>query len=213
MIAMECQRIVTVHMASVSSQKQCLLGRAGDCYFQLAKNVDSIEEHLRQFQCDSDVDAAVKHELHKDDVGNNEQNAELPVPTNNIEELMLTSCSCYESALDCTTAAASKREFIGRLGSVRNELGIRYMHWAQQEYARYLAENDERQIADGNGTTNEIPSVEPLYQIFIRKSYDCLVRGISAFEEISDNANLAILLCNMGRFMRFRAHVILLGER
>lgn len=206
MIAMQCQRIVTKHMASVSSQKQCLLGRAGDCYFQLAKNVDSIEEHLQQFCSDSDIDAAVKRELQKDE-GHDEQTAELPTPTNNIEELMLTSCGCYESALGCTTAESSQREFVSRLGSVRNELGIRYMHWAQQEYARYLENDSTDENLHENGT-----AAEPLYQIFIRKSYDCLIRGIGAFEEIGDNANLAILLCNMGRFMRFRAHVVMLGE-
>lgn len=40
-----------------------------------------------------------------------------------------------------------------------------------------------------------------------KKSYECFIAGIGIFEEIKDNANLCILLCNMGRFMRFRAHI------
>lgn len=219
-IAMQAQHIVTKHMSSVSSQKQCLLGRAGDCYFQMAKNVESITTNLTDFvRCDA-VDVAIRRELDKhleasesEEIIANELCAEweLPTPTNNIEQLMVSSCACYESALTCSTAAASRREFVSRLGSVRNELGIRYMHWAQQEYARFVdgigAEIDST-VIDSNK-----PQPEELYQIFVQKSYDCLVRGVAAFEEISDNANLAILMCNMGRFMRFRAHVIMFNER
>lgn len=221
-IAMQAQLIVTSSLSSVSSQKQCLLGRAGDCYFQMAKNVESISANLTDFgRCDA-VDVSIRRELdkHLEASASEETNAserttenewELPTPTNNIEQLMVSSCACYESALTCSTAAASRREFVSRLGSVRNELGIRYMHWAQQEYARFVEQIGAE--VDPTVIDSTEPQPEELYQIFVQKSYDCLVRGVAAFEEIGDNANLAILMCNMGRFMRFRAHVIMFNER
>lgn len=203
MIALQCQFIVTKYMSSVSSQKQCLLGRSGDCYFQMAKNPNSLTTNLKQFHTTHVVDEAIKSELDKDLDEGTSIPSELAIPTANIEELMLTSCSSYRAALTCSTLKSSHREFVSRLGSVLNELGIRYMHWAQEEYAKFLAADRKMAIGDP----------EPCYQTFIKKSYDCLVQGILAFEEVDDNANLAILLCNMGRFMRFRAHVIMVGER
>lgn len=203
-IALQCQFIVTKYMSSVSSQKQCLLGRAGDCYFQMAKSPNTLPANLKQFNATLAVDEAIRVELDKDlDVVAAAKPSELALPTANIEELMLASCSSYRAALECSTVQSSRREFVSRLGSVLNELGIRYMHWAQEEYAKFVGA--ERKVCRGDP--------EPCYQTFIKKSYDCLVQGILAFEEVDDNANLAILLCNMGRFMRFRAHVIMVGER
>lgn len=210
-LAMQCQLIVTKYMSSVSSQKLCLLGRAGDCYFQLAKATSASADGMSQFVDGRPVDESMRAELAKDltDVSDAaEMSGLLPQPSGSVEQLMVSSCACYEHAL-LGTAKSARREFVSRLGSVRNELGIKYMHWAQQEYTQYMVEGSARQFSGPEGDSDK----EPLYQTFIRKSYDCLVRGIGAFEEIEDNANLAILMCNMGRFMRFRAHVIMIGER
>ena len=64
-----------------------------------------------------------------------------------------------------------------------------------------------------NDETKENLDVEPLYQILAHKSYDCLTKGIEIFEKCSDTINLALLLCNMGRFMRFRAHIKLMYDK
>lgn len=56
-------------------------------------------------------------------------------------------------------------------------------------------------------------SEEAVYMKLAMKSYDSLIRGISAFNEVQDNVNLAFLYCNMGRFMRFRAHLYLPEEK
>lgn len=220
-LAMQSQLIVTKYMSSVSTQKLCLLGRAGDCYFQLAKGTATAgADGMAEYLAGRSVDETLRAELSKDlaDVADAAEMAKLlPQPSGSVEQLMVCSCACYEHALMGTVretgttvvANAARREFVSRLGSVRNELGIKYMHWAQQEYAQYVAEGRPRTLGGATGGADK----EPLYQSFIRKSYDCLVRGIGAFEEIEDNANLAILMCNMGRFMRFRAHVIMIGER
>lgn len=48
---------------------------------------------------------------------------------------------------------------------------------------------------------------EPLYSVLVKKSFDSLTKGIAVFTEVNENVNLALLYCNMGRFMRFRAHL------
>lgn len=55
-------------------------------------------------------------------------------PTRNVEQLMLASCKCYETALLCVSVydeINAQNELLRRLGNVRNELGLKYMYWAQ----------------------------------------------------------------------------------
>lgn len=207
-LAIKCQLIVTKHMASISSQKLCLLGRAGDCFFQCAQNFNAILTYLEQFDTERDVDIAIKQEL-KNDIETINIEAKLPRPTDNMEHLILTSITYYEAALEYATSKESRHELIGRLGSVRNELGVKYMHWAQADYRRALEEKTDDATNETNDEEkkSDVPKPEPLFLTLSKRSYDCLIRGIASFEEINDNANLAILLCNMGRFMRFRAHL------
>uniref|UniRef100_A0A903Z012 Erythroid differentiation-related factor 1 n=1 Tax=Anopheles minimus TaxID=112268 RepID=A0A903Z012_9DIPT len=200
--SIRCQQVVTKYISCVSSQRSLLLGRAGDCFFQLVKDWNRISEHLVQFSAEHHLDHLIMEELVKD-IGS-EMESSLPVPTENIEQLMITSCSCYETAIG-GAAKDSQDELRRRLGSVRNELGVKYMHWAQEEYQKYW---------DVERTKDEaIDSAEPLYQLLTKKSYDSLKKGVALFEAVNDTTNLAFLLCNMGRFMRFRAHIHLVGER
>lgn len=65
---------------------------------------------------------------------------ELITPMANIEHLMLSSCKCYENAIECVSEAVAtdedaKSELLRRLGNVRNELGLKYMFWAQGKHA------------------------------------------------------------------------------
>uniref|UniRef100_A0A182M322 Erythroid differentiation-related factor 1 n=1 Tax=Anopheles culicifacies TaxID=139723 RepID=A0A182M322_9DIPT len=201
--SIRCQQVVTKYISCVSSQRSLLLGRAGDCFFQMVKDWNRISDHLAQFNDEHHLDHLIMEELVKD-IGSEMENS-LPIPTENIEQLMITSCSCYETAIGGATKD-SQDELRRRLGSVRNELGVKYMHWAQEEYQKYW--DAELQPKDG-----AIDSTEPLYQLLTKKSYDSLKKGVALFEEVNDTTNLAFLLCNMGRFMRFRAHIHLVGER
>ncbi|XP_040176129.1 erythroid differentiation-related factor 1 [Anopheles arabiensis] len=197
--AIRCQQVVTKHISCVSSQLGNLLGRAGDCFFQLAKDWDRIGEHLVQFAAQHPLDQLIMEELVKD-IGSEVENT-LPVPTENMEQLIVTSCGCYETAI--AVATKDEDELRRRLGSVRNELGVKYMHWAQEEYQKYVERTED----------GALDSTEPLYQLLTKKSYDSLQKGIALFEAVNDTTNLAFLLCNMGRFMRFRAHIHLVGEK
>uniref|UniRef100_A0A1Q3F018 Erythroid differentiation-related factor 1 n=1 Tax=Culex tarsalis TaxID=7177 RepID=A0A1Q3F018_CULTA len=197
--AIRCQQVVTKYISCVSSQRGLLLGRIGDCFFQLANNWAKISQYLEEFEQESRVDQLIMEELVKD-IGSEVEHS-LPLPMDNVEQLMITSCGCYEAAIECASKDA-KDELSRRLGSVRNELGVKYMHWAQEEYQKWTESSEPAKEEDG----------EPLYQVLARKSYDSLQKGVALFEEANDPTNLAFLLCNMGRFMRFRAHIHLVGE-
>ncbi|XP_058122575.1 erythroid differentiation-related factor 1 [Anopheles ziemanni] len=207
--AIRCQQVVTKYISSVSSQRSLLLGRAGDCFFQLAKQWDHIGQYMEQFRDVHRLDQLIMDELVKD-IGTEVENT-LPVPTENVEQLMVTSCGCYETAIACASKD-SQDELRRRLGSVRNELGVKYMHWAQEEYHKYWEGEPEAQTDGESGTKENPPGGEPLYQLLAKKSYDSLQKGVTLFEAVNDTTNFAFLLCNMGRFMRFRAHIHLVGE-
>jgi len=73
---------------------------------------------------------------------------------------------------------------------------------------------EENLKADKDLATESLASAtEPLYVKLTVNSYDCLRRGIEAFTAVQDNVNLAFLYCNMGRFMRLRAHLTMPNER
>ncbi|XP_035783260.1 erythroid differentiation-related factor 1-like [Anopheles albimanus] len=213
--AIRCQQVVTKYISFVSSQRGLLLGRAGDCFFQLAKQWDNIGRYMEQYRDEERVDQLIMEELVKD-IGVEVENT-LPKPTENVEQLMITSCGCYETAIACATSKDAQDELKRRLGSVRNELGVKYMHWAQEEYQRYWethgGEQQEEQIGHVAESKDGDLKVEPLYQLLAKKSFDSLQKGVTLFEAVADTTNLAFLLCNMGRFMRFRAHIHLVGER
>jgi len=68
----------------------------------------------------------------------------------------------------------------------------------------------------GSDQTEDSPTADPSEPLYVKltvNSYDCLRRGIEAFTAVKDNVNLAFLYCNIGRFMRLRAHLIMPNER
>ncbi len=197
LIALNCQKLIGKHMNTISYQTVCLMGRAGDCFFQIATDVDKMVMNREEFYSYSKTDLLISQELQKED-----KIVDVFDLDDNIEELMFSSLNCYASALDMLEPHDDKRrEFVRRIGSVRNELGVKCMHWAQDEYVKSKTEQ-----------TDETKQDDPLYQTLTRRSYSHLVYGIEAFEEIKDEANLAILLCNMGRYYRFRANIHLPGD-
>ncbi|XP_067646541.1 erythroid differentiation-related factor 1 [Eurosta solidaginis] len=230
-MACRCQQVVMKYMSGIVSQKSCLLGRAGDCFFQMAKNWDNIDIYIEQFNEESEIAQNINNELVKE--LNGDDLIELITPLANVEHLMIASCKCYENAIECitndeiTTDEDAKSELLRRLGNVRNELGLKYMYWAQEEYSKQMStksdipkdesdhpeHNQSKEIQTEKDDKKQVEKPEePIYMKLAMKSYDCLIRGISAFIEVQDNVNLAFLYCNMGRFMRFRAHLYLPEE-
>lgn len=55
----------------------------------------------------------------------------------NIEGLSLQSIKFYELALECTPDNG-RTEILRRLGSVRNELGLKYMNWGKSKLSMYV---------------------------------------------------------------------------
>lgn len=207
-LALKCQHIVAHHTSFASSQKLCLIGRAGDCLFQCAQNFNQNQKFIEQFEMVRDIDGIITNEL-KNDLDSIESEKILKV-SNSQEILLLTSIECYQEAFECLDEKESRHELISRLGSVQNELGVKYMHWAQAVYNKSRQENVETIKIDEkneeNSTTDDKKN-ESAYMNLAMRSHMCLTNGISAFEKINDISNLAVLLCNMGRFMRFRAHL------
>ncbi|XP_013110135.2 erythroid differentiation-related factor 1 [Stomoxys calcitrans] len=225
----KCQHVVLKYVSTMVSQKRCLLGRAGDCLFQMAKNWENIDENLKDFHKSHKDEKYIDKELEKElDI---ESCPELIVPQENVEHLMVSSCACYENALEEVNNSASKdntdeeacHELLRRLGNVRNELGVKYMFWSQEQYTKHMEEisenNAEQQesvqkLSDDldDHKDDKTSKEDPLFLKLAMKSYDCLIRGIKAFGLVQDNVNMAFLYCNMGRFMRFRAHLVINNE-
>lgn len=202
LFATKCYHIVTKLESSLMigmNYYTNVLARAGDCFFKCAQNINSINLFLDQYHAERDIDLLFEKELHEEFAQINES-MELRHPTKNVEQLILHSISSYEMALKFADESSSHIDILGRIGSVLNELGIRYMNWALDVSMYSIATQSDIEKCPDSGD-------EHLKLTLAEKSYDCLIRGIDTFEKIKDNANLAILLCNMGRFMRFRAHL------
>ncbi|KAH8257625.1 hypothetical protein KR038_005752, partial [Drosophila bunnanda] len=211
-LACQCQQVLNKYMANVVSQYSCLLGRAGDCFFQMSKHWEDIGEYEQQYEDQDKSMGVIIKELAHELEGEEE---ELPTlaPVKNVEQVMLHSCKCYELALEHAQKAESN-ELLRRLGNVRNELGLKYMYWAQEEYSEVMKKKESVKVAGDTELENtpSSDSADPLYVKLTVNSYDCLRRGIEAFTTVQDNVNLAFLYCNMGRFMRLRAHLTMPNE-
>lgn len=72
-------------------------------------------------------------------------------------------------------------------------------------YGRYL---EELQQQDSNADLT-------LYQYYVvtEKSHEYLDEATDIFREVVDIPNLALLFCNKGRYLRFRAHCDQAGDR
>ncbi|XP_064541375.1 erythroid differentiation-related factor 1 [Drosophila montana] len=212
-LACRCQQVLNKYMANVVSQQSCLLGRAGDCFFQISKHWSAIEEYVQQYEQLDEPTCQISDELAQE---LEESELLTLAPVKNVEKVMLHSCKCYEDALEHAQSAESN-ELLRRLGNVRNELGLKYMYSAQEEYSQMKrkkeAGSEDNSKSESDGKTETVASAaEPLYVKLTVNSYDCLRRGIEAFTAVQDNVNLAFLYCNMGRFMRLRAHLTMPNE-
>lgn len=203
--SIKCHQLIKTYLPDIKSRKNWLLGRAGDCFYQFSKNIEKLEKYMEGFEMQSETDRYILEELYKDAEIQEEC---LPKPNKNVEGLLHTSCAFYETA--CEDADPESRlEYIRRLASVNNDLGNRYMTLAQAAYDEHL-KGEEQQKEE---TIDETSPVEiPAYKALMMKCYDAFNKGIALFEEVKDDTNLILMLTNMGRFMRLRAHMVLPGE-
>lgn len=108
-----CQSLVTKYVPGMATQKSCLYGRAGDCYFQISKFLDQAQKFVDGFRhFKSDLDKKIINELEKEELVKND----LQEPTGNEEEMLEASCNCYELSL--VDLKESKFELVRRLGNV-----------------------------------------------------------------------------------------------
>ncbi|TDG53032.1 hypothetical protein AWZ03_000575 [Drosophila navojoa] len=212
-LACRCQQVLNKYMANVVSQQSCLLGRAGDCFFQISKHWSAIDEYVQQYEQLDEHSSLINVELTQE-----LEDVDLLTlkPIKNVEQVMLHSCKCYEDALEHAQTDESN-ELLRRLGNVRNELGLKYMYSAQEEYSQMKRKKEEAANGSSEQSKAELDNAtekvaEPLYVKLTINSYECLRRGIAAFTAVKDNVNLAFLYCNMGRFMRLRAHLTMPNE-
>lgn len=108
-----CQSLVTKYVAAMETQRSCLYGRAGDCYFQISKALDRAPTFINGFRTsESDLDKEMRKELEKEELLRDD----LMEPSGNEEEMLEASCNCYEASL--ADIKESKFELVRRLGNV-----------------------------------------------------------------------------------------------
>lgn len=111
-----CQSLVTKYVPGMSTQKSCLFGRAGDCYFQISKTLEITQKFIDGFNSvGNEQDREILNELEKEEVVKNE----LRSPSPNEEEMLEASCECYELSL--VDNKESKFELVRRLGNVSSD--------------------------------------------------------------------------------------------
>lgn len=112
-ISIMCQNLVTNYVPGMQTQKSCLFGRAGDCYFQISKSLDKAQKFINGFNSlESDLDREILAELDKEELPRDE----LFEPSAKEEDMLEASSLCYELSLVDTSQ--SKFELVRRLGNV-----------------------------------------------------------------------------------------------
>ena len=61
-----CQQVVSKFMESLSPNKSCLLGRVGDCFFQIVKNFSKINAYVEQYNNFDYENKGILDQLEKD---------------------------------------------------------------------------------------------------------------------------------------------------
>ncbi|XP_026754166.1 erythroid differentiation-related factor 1 [Galleria mellonella] len=200
-MASKCQKLLSnMIIKSRVVDPGCLIGRVGDNFFQLSKNWPSFEQFKKQFETDHDIDSKLRLEIENDmteevegDAGD-EFDLDISLPNNEMDS-MLRSGAYYRRAAN---AACDKRgELQRRLASVNNELAVRYMNDAQQIYMQYTEEEDQN--------SNKVKLLKRQFATLSRFSCESLEEATAIFQEVNDVPNLALLYCNKGRYMRFKA--------
>ncbi|KAJ8686309.1 hypothetical protein QAD02_022103 [Eretmocerus hayati] len=190
---LRCQKMLELYCSARSDSRITyqLLGRAGDCYFRIVQDWHNVNEHKEEFEKKTDpemiiTDAISDHQLIENDA------EVLPERFDTIEGTMVASFKCYERAKNLAPTKQDENTLYRRLGNIHNELGVLYMNEASLRNNRGEDLMDKEHLKDEKNP--------------IKRSLMHLETGIHMFEQVRDEANLALLHCNSGRLMRLCAH-------
>ncbi|XP_070155082.1 erythroid differentiation-related factor 1 isoform X2 [Polyergus mexicanus] len=181
-----CQKILEI-FCGVRNDKSIsyLLGRAGDCCFMIVQDWGNVEKHRKDYDAKNEMEEKIVEEVY--------DGAELlPKKLENLESTLLSSYKCYDKALSLELLDVDRKNLLRRLGNIHNELGVLYMNQAGSRYQQ------ETQTDESSNT-----DVTEL----LTRSLTHLESGITAFHDVYDEANLALLHSNTGRLMRLCAHI------
>ena len=136
-----------------------LLGRAGDCCFQIGHRWDQVDEHRADFSVVESFDAKMKAVMSEEETTNYKGEyhrlntlswAEkiifsfvlsvyileldlVPSEITTLDSILNHSWMCYSKALELENREAEKNNLQRRLGNICNELGSLYMKQARGE--------------------------------------------------------------------------------
>lgn len=179
-----CQNLLERLTGSSASPglESYLLGRAGDACFRIVQDWTCVERHRQDFARRMEMDQIVLGgEMYLEEL------KPLPSEILSMEQMLATSCKCYQRALEVQAFQQQKHNLMRRLGNVHNELGVLYMNQAASLF-------QERRNPDD-------------FEGLLAQSQHHLEQGVQAFEAVNDVANKALLLSNTGRLMRTCAHL------
>ncbi|RZB41599.1 erythroid differentiation-related factor 1 [Asbolus verrucosus] len=180
-----CQLIMNrLLYISNALKENCLLGRAGDCCIMMIQNWDKVDAYREQFQNSTDEDLKMMEQLEKDErlynvnIGDSNIKCVFIYDIRTIEQMLLKGVECYEQALKSSETDSILR----RLGNSLNEVASFYLNKAKSSRTSDL-------------TVEMCKRAEPY-----------LCRGLTIFEKVKDDANIALLYTNMGHLHRLLAH-------
>ncbi|KAH1012911.1 erythroid differentiation-related factor 1 [Dendroctonus ponderosae] len=161
----------------------CLLGRAGDACLMIVQHWKSVDVYREQLQSHHYEDELLLEQLEQDErvcrvsLGDSDIKVVFVHDIRTIEQMLLKTVECYEGA-----AKISPSESISfRLANSLNELASYYLNVAKQS------------------TTAE----DAIFAC--NKSEPYLTRGLQIFENLNNDANIALLNSNMGHLHRLLA--------
>uniref|UniRef100_A0AAY4DUY5 Erythroid differentiation regulatory factor 1 n=1 Tax=Denticeps clupeoides TaxID=299321 RepID=A0AAY4DUY5_9TELE len=181
------------HVLLFHSQCLCL---CGDVQLMLAQNFSNRAAYLEEYSYQTQEDQELLHCLHR------ESSCQAFIMATDLgsdpEYQLFISSKCYEAANDLLTSGSLQglqpeqlEQVLKRLGNIRNELGVFYMNQA----AAMQTDREGEMKCYVTAAEQEV----------WKKSFSFFENGMHNFEAISDDTNMALLLCNMGRLMRICA--------
>lgn len=194
LICYECTHFLVVSQNSSSSTEPLayLLELAGDIHFMMVHSEQDINQQLQKEEFynlssqDIDILEILKCICKKELLYVYNWAYSWPA---DLETSLNLSARCYETAQN-VLSNKSKKDFdrlVKRQGNIYNELGVFYMN-------------------QGTRLWNETGKLMDKILELWKRSHSFLERGIKAFQDVNDIANIALLYSNTGRLMRLWAH-------
>lgn len=211
--ALNCYKVVTLTNRQVGTstdhEKSFLLsfafGLAADCYMAMVRNWNRIVNYQEEYNQSEDFDRSIANEI-ENHVEEPLRDWKIKLPQD-MEDAIQKAISCLEHGISITdqkNVKASKEvqedfeSMISRLANAQNEMGVFYMHQANNLGGAKLEGGD-----DGNNRAEDDPVI-----FIIERSLAYLTKGLQNFEKIKDSLNCALLHCNIGRAYKVKAYLL-----